>query len=126
MLQSVTYATFLSTNGDAPKSSTEERSASRYVLLSMKEAAMTVMTIRAGLRRLEFKSGAPSGVAAGKTHVIVEFAQSGRLTRDQAVRIHLGLHNGVERVLEGLPTLVTNQAKDAPREFVYRLEGEVA
>jgi hypothetical protein len=92
----------------------------------MKEVAMTVITIRAGLRRLEFKSGDPGGAASGRTHVIVEFAQPGRLARDQAVRIHLGLHDGVERVLEGLPTLVTNKTEGAAREFVYRIEGEVA
>jgi hypothetical protein len=83
---------------------------------------MAVMTIRSGLRRLDFE---PTAGANAKTHVIVEFAHSGQLAHDQVVRINLGLRNGIERVLEGFPTLVPAPAKGASEEFVYRLEGDI-
>lgn len=87
---------------------------------------MAVITIRSGLRRLDFKSPEATTGGAGQTHVVVEFAQSGRLAHDQVVRINLGLRNGNERVLEGLPTLLPTPKKHASPEFVYRLEGDVA
>ena len=86
---------------------------------------MTVIEVRTGLRRLDFGRSDPDGGDSAKKHVIVEFARETELARNQVVRIHLGLRNGIERVLEGLPTLVAAPATAKSREFLYRLEGDV-
>jgi hypothetical protein len=89
---------------------------------------MPILTIRQGLRRLEFVPTSPGQNAATRafTHVIVEFAASSRLAADQRVNIALGIHNGIERVLEGLPSLLGETGPAHPPEFLYRLEGDVA
>ena len=84
---------------------------------------MTVITVRTGLRRLDFRPSDGGGNTT--TRVIVEFARESELARNQVVRINLGLRNGIERVLEGSPTLVSAPAKEKSREFLYRLEGDV-
>jgi hypothetical protein len=86
---------------------------------------MKAITIRRGLRRLEF-SPQTSDSKGSATHVVVEFAVGEELTRDQIVRIHLGLREGLERILEGHPKrLPAPPANADAREFLYRLEGEV-
>jgi hypothetical protein len=82
---------------------------------------MTPLNIRAGLRKLEFT--AMDGDTENKTRVVVEFAREAELARDQVVRINLGIRDGIERTLEGLP----QRLKTTPKlhEFVYRLEGEI-
>ena len=77
------------------------------------------ITIRRGLRRLEFSP--PDPKQSGLTHVIVEFAQSEPLAQDQPVRIPLGVREGIERTLEGLPQALSS----ARAGRVYRLEGDV-
>lgn len=88
---------------------------------------MSAITIRRGLRRLEFTSLEDTAPTEAKTHVLVEFAVDGRLPDDQIVSINLGIRSGIERTLKGVPQLVqrddrTEKTKDA---FVYRLEGNV-
>jgi hypothetical protein len=86
---------------------------------------MAVMIIRSGLRRLDFTRDDHTGAKEARTRVVVEFAQKTRLPSGQSVRVELGTRNGVERVIEGLPTLVERASKTASDEFLYRLEGNV-
>lgn len=89
--------------------------------------ATTTVTIRRGLRRLDFvppRAGARGGQS---THVVVEFAREDKLAHDQVVAINLGLRDGVQRILNGLPRLVDTKKMDAKKaEYIYRLEGDVA
>jgi len=84
---------------------------------------MTALTIRGGLRKLDFK---PEQVphSDGTTHVVVEFVQSTKLTPHQIVRINLGIRDGIERILEGCPRLV-RPAAGGDAENLYRLEGTI-
>jgi hypothetical protein len=85
---------------------------------------MSAITIRRGLRRLEFSPQTTD--STGATHVVVDFAVDEELTRGQLVRINLGLREGLERVLEGQPRRLPSQpGKRDAAEFLYRLEGDV-
>ena len=81
------------------------------------------LSIRRGLRRLEFN--APETGTDSKTHVLVEFACEAKLAQDQIVSINLGIRKGLERLLQGSPTLVKPAAPGKNAEYVYRLEGHV-
>jgi hypothetical protein len=92
---------------------------------------MSAITIRRGLRRLEFTALEDTAPTEAKTHVLVEFAVEGRLPDNQIVSINLGIRSGIERTLQGVPQLVqqrneksdkSEKSKDA---FLYRLEGNV-
>jgi len=81
------------------------------------------LTIRRGLRRLEFLP--PLGSSSGGTsRVVVEFATPSELTTGQIVQINLGIREGIERTLAGFPKLV-KKASEEKKEFLYRLEGDV-
>jgi hypothetical protein len=54
----------------------------------------------------------------------VEFAFQSELDPCQVVQINLGIRDGIERTLEGLPRIVTRPAGNKG-EFVYRVEGDV-
>ena len=85
---------------------------------------MSSLLIRTGLRKLDFGKPATGPTSEGTSHVIVEFAVNDRLARDQVVKINLGIRAGIERTLQGLPTLV-KAAADKKGEFLYRLEGDL-
>jgi hypothetical protein len=85
---------------------------------------MTTLTIRRGLRRLEFQPQESAEPGSRAAHVVVEFATPTALTPGQTVQINLGIREGIERTLAGSPQLVKSKggAKDS---FLYRLEGDV-
>lgn len=83
----------------------------------------TTLTIRRGLRRLEFLP--PHDGSSGSTsHVVVEFSTASQLAAGQTVQINLGIREGIARMLAGSPTLLKT-AGGKKDEFVYRLEGDV-
>ena len=85
---------------------------------------MTTITVRRGLRRLEFLR-APNRDGHTMTHVVVEFAHDVALEKGQVIRINLGVREGVERALEGVPKPIRPAGALEGEPFVYRLEGDV-
>ena len=81
-------------------------------------------SIRTGLRRLEFEHSLTDGGSTETTHVTVEFVVPARLTPGQAAQIHLGIRNGVQRILKGTPKLVDCVGAERG-ELLYQLTGFV-
>jgi hypothetical protein len=90
----------------------------------MKEHSMSITEIRKGLRKLDFIRKEDADPSSRETHVVVEFEVSTQLAKDQLVLINLGLRDGINRELMGLPKLV-NSTRGAPPSYTYRLEGDV-
>jgi hypothetical protein len=85
---------------------------------------MTTITVRRGLRRLEFLP-APNSQGRTVTHVVVEFAHDVPLNEGQVIRVDLGIREGNERALEGVPKLVRSRKALEGDQYVYRIEGDV-
>lgn len=90
-----------------------------------KPKMMSVITIRRGLRKLEFAAATQPAAGRRRTHVVVDFVMPESLEPGQVVIINLGLRNGYERRLEGIPALVDEIGSESSHEFLYRLEGDV-
>lgn len=86
---------------------------------------MAALTIRGGLRKLEFISvgGDDSDTSA---EARVEFARESPLPAGERVEISLGLREGKLRSLVGVPQLLEEAKAAAQRtEYRYRLHGQI-
>ena len=85
---------------------------------------MAYFEIRGGLKKLEFERLPGSSDEA--TRAVVEFVYPLPLAAGQCARTMLGLHNGVERELIGVPEFLgVCGPRSAKPEYLYRLCGAI-
>jgi hypothetical protein len=85
---------------------------------------MAAITIRRGLRKLEFQ--AQGGSSEAGPYARVEFAWATRLPRGTSVEVPLGLRDGCLRALIGVPRLLGADETSEPRQFRYQVSGPVS
>jgi hypothetical protein len=86
------------------------------------EINMAALTIRSGLRKLEFIS---FGDDAETAEARVEFARESPLPEGERVQISLGMREGKLRSLVGVPLLLERSAAASRTEYRYRLHGQI-
>jgi hypothetical protein len=85
---------------------------------------MAALTIRGGLRKLEFISLGEDSDASAEARI--EFARESPLPAGERVQISLGMREGKLRSLVGVPLLLEERAQAASRtEYRYRLHGQI-
>ena len=88
------------TRMSSPRQTSGRPRATRRLEFGEPVTKTTTLTIRRGLRRLEFQRS-PESSASDPSHVIVEFATTSELEANQVVQINLGIREGIERLLAG-------------------------
>jgi hypothetical protein len=83
---------------------------------------MAEVEVRKGLRKLAFEKR--SSGDESRRYVVVHFVVAEPLQSGQVASINLGVHDGAERVLRGIPRLL-EMKESKVRDYVYCLEGEV-
>ncbi len=84
---------------------------------------MAALTIRKGLRKLEFISFGDDSEGAAEARV--EFARESPLPEGERVQISLGMREGKLRSLVGVPFLIEQAAIASRTEYRYRLHGQI-
>lgn len=85
---------------------------------------MAALTIRGGLRKLEFISLGDESDPTAEARV--EFARESPLPAGERVQISLGMREGKLRSLVGVPMLLEEHSAAAARtEYRYRLHGQI-
>lgn len=84
---------------------------------------MAELTIRNGLRKLEFISVGDDPETSSEARV--EFARESPLREGERVQISLGMREGKLRSLAGVPHLLEQKAVASRTEYRYRLHGQI-
>ena len=84
---------------------------------------MTELTIRSGLRKLEFICVGDNSDTSAEARV--EFARESPLPEGERVQISLGMREGKLRSLVGVPLLLEQAAVASRTEYRYRLHGQI-
>lgn len=84
---------------------------------------MAALTIRGGLRKLEFISVGDDSDPTAEARI--EFARESPLPAGERVQISLGMREGKLRSLVGVPFLLEEQTAAQRTEYRYRLHGQI-